>query len=73
MRIKLPLWWAWLGDDGVIHIQKYTNDRKIQNIEQLPLCKGIFEPFEAVDYDHAKKKIQIFLDEQTYHQKKNTQ
>lgn len=70
MRIKLPLWWAWLDAEGVVHIKRYTTDKVIQNTEQLPLCHGIFDPFEAADYEHAKKKIQIFLDEQTYHQKK---
>ena len=70
-RIKLPLWWAYLDDLGVVRIQKYTNDRIIQNTEQLPFCKGIFDPFEAIDKQDAYKKIAKFLDEQQFYEKKD--
>ena len=68
---KLPRWWAYLDDTGKIHIKRYTNDRAIQNCEQMPFCRGIFNPFEAVDFAHAQKKIMIFLDEQSFYEKKD--
>jgi hypothetical protein len=69
-RIKLPRWWAYLDDTGKIRVKKYTTDKAIQNCEQLPFCKGIFDPFEAADYNHACKKIMMFLDEQSMYEKK---
>lgn len=62
MKVKLPLWWAYLDDQGVIRVKKYVSDRAIQNCEQLPFCKGIFEPFPAVNYLDAQDKIKQFLD-----------
>jgi hypothetical protein len=69
-RIRLPRWWGYLDDRGVVHIKRYTNDKAIQNCEQMPFTKGIFDPFEAVDYAHARAKIAKFLDEQQFHEKK---
>ena len=63
-RIKLPLWWAYLDDLGVVRIQKYTNDRIIQNTEQLPFCKGIFSPFYAKTRHEAQLIIAQWLTEQ---------
>lgn len=53
---KRPLWWGYLDNEGIIHIKRYTNDRAIQNSEAMPFVKGIFDPFEAWDYEDAKKK-----------------
>lgn len=63
-------WWAYLDDQGVIKILPYTDDAIIQRTEQLPFCKGIFEPFKANDRIVAQRKIMIFLDEQQYHEKR---
>lgn len=71
MSLIKPLrWWGYLDDRGVIHIKKYTGDKAIQNCEQMPFCKGIFDPFEAWDSKDAKIKIKKFLDEQQYYEKK---
>lgn len=68
--IKLPRWWAYLDDQGVIRIKKYVSDRAIQNCEQMPFCRGIFDPFEAANYQEAKLKIQEFLRQNNYYEKK---
>ena len=58
------LWWAYLDDTGVVRVKKYTTDKAIQNCEQMPFCKGIFDPFVADNYRHAQLKIAEFLKEQ---------
>ena len=73
MTIYRSRWWAYLDDTGVIRIKKYTTDKAIQNCEQMPFCKGIFDPFEAWGYEDAKRKIAKFLDEQQYHEKRGKQ
>lgn len=70
--IKGLYWWAYLDDQGMIHVKRYTNDRQIQNYEQLPFCKGIFDPFEAYDYAHAKQKCLEKYREIQYHEKKQS-
>lgn len=68
--IKKGWWWAYLDDRGVIHVKRYQSDKQIQNCEQLPFCKGIFDVFEAWDYTDAKNKIAKFLTEQQMYEKK---
>lgn len=68
--LKKMRWWGYLDDRGVIHIKRYTSDRAIQNCEQMPFCKGIFDVFEAYDYTHARSIITTFLKEQEYYEKK---
>lgn len=60
-------WWAYLDDTGVIRIKPYTTDKIIQNTEQLPFCRGIFDPFEAANKLDAERKIIQFLDNEQYH------
>ncbi len=52
------LFWGYLDDQGIIHVKRYTNDRAIENMERMPWCRGIFDPFEAFDIQHAKEKCQ---------------
>lgn len=54
-------WWAYLDDLGVIRVLPYTGDKIIQNTEQLPFCRGIFEPYEAESKLHAQQIIAEFL------------
>jgi len=68
--IKPLLWWAYLDDRGIVHIKKYMSDKQLQNCEQMPFCRGIFDPFEAWDREDAKVKIMKFLDEAQYYEKK---
>lgn len=68
--IKLPLWWGWLDDRGVITIKRYTNDRIIQNTEQLPFCKGIFDVFEAASLQEAYTIAHQKLKEVEMHDKR---
>jgi hypothetical protein len=56
--IKGLLFWGYLDDQGKIHVHRYTNDRKIANIEALPWVKGIFDPFEAYDLKHARELVE---------------
>ncbi len=63
-------WWAYLDDQGKVHIKKYISDRQIQNCEQLPFCKGIFEPFEAYGYEDAHRKIAVFLSKEQEDEKR---
>ena len=63
-------WWAYLDDQGKITVKPYTSDWEIQKVEQLPFCKGIFDPFEATNKHYARLKIAKFLDEQQYYEKK---
>lgn len=70
MKRKFSLWWAYLDDQGVIRIKKYTDDKAIQNCEQMPFCRGIFDPFQARDYQEAQIKIMRFLDDQQYYEKR---
>ena len=48
------LFWGYVDDEGVVHVKRYTDDRTIRNYEQMPFCKGIFDPYEARDFAHAK-------------------
>ena len=68
--IKPFRYWGYLDDRGVIHIKKFVHDRQLQNCEQMPFCKGIFDPFEAWDYEDAKRQIMKFLDDAQYYEKK---
>ena len=56
-RIKGLLFWAYLDDQGKIHVKYYVDDRIIRNYEQMPYVKGIFDPFEAVDMQEARQKV----------------
>jgi len=56
--IKGFLFWAYLDDAGTIHVKRYIDDRTIQNYEQLPFVKGIFDPFEAWDMAHARELVE---------------
>ena len=69
--IKLPLFWGWLDDRGVITIKRYTTDRIIQNTEQLPFTKGIFDPFEACNLQEAYKIAHEKLREVDLHDKRS--
>ena len=51
------LWWGYLDDERIIHVKRYISDTVIRNYESLPMVKGIFDPFVAIDYDHAKVAI----------------
>ena len=62
--------WGYLDDQGVIHVKPYVSDWEIQKVEQLPFCKGIFDPFKAETKHDAQMMIAKWLDEQQYHQKK---
>jgi hypothetical protein len=55
--IKLPLFWAYLDDEGKITVKRYSGDRVIENTEKLPFCKGIFGPFEACDMAQARLMV----------------
>ena len=70
MKKKLPIWWGYLDDQGVIHIKRYVSDWDIHKCEQMPFCRGIFEPFTALTHAHARIKISAFLDEQQAKEKK---
>ena len=52
-RFKGLLWWGYIDDEGVIEVKRYTTDRVIENYERMPFCKGIFEPFQALDKEEA--------------------
>lgn len=69
-RTKLPRWWAYLDDQGVIRIKRYKNDHEIENCERMFFCKGIFNVFEAANYEHAKQLIIEFLNERSFYEKK---
>jgi len=56
-RIKGLLFWAYLDDEGRIHVKYYTDDRVIRNYEQMPFVKGIFDPFYAYSMAEARMKV----------------
>lgn len=62
--------WGYLDDEGTIHIKKYYTDWDLQKCEQMPFCRGIFEPFTAIDKAHALAKCKEKLRESQYYQKK---
>ena len=62
-------WWGYLDDQGVIRVLPYTGDKIIQNTEQLPFCKGIFNPFKAQHKQEAQMKIAQWLEEQQMKEK----
>lgn len=62
--------WGYLDDRGVIHIKPYLTDWDIQKCEQMPFCRGIFDPFEAHDKAEAALKCRMKLQELQYHEKK---
>lgn len=64
MRIKGLLFWAYLDDEGKVHVKRYINDNLIANYERLPFVKGIFDPFEAYDMQHARELVyRCYLEE----------
>lgn len=66
-------WWGYLDDLGVVRVKPYTGDKIIQNTEQLPFCRGIFNPFIAENIHDARRKIAAFLtNEQVQEAKKNS-
>jgi hypothetical protein len=67
----MSLWWGYLDDKGVVRIKRYTTDKAIWNCEQMPFCKGIFDPFPALNYEDAQRKIKQFLFEQQFYEKKD--
>ena len=56
--------WAYLDDLGVVRVLPYTGDKIIQNTEQLPFCRGIFDPFTANNKHEAQMIIATFLTEE---------
>jgi hypothetical protein len=71
--IKGMLWWAYLDDKGVIHVKHYVNDRQLQNCEQMPFCKGIFDVFEAFSREEARQMCHRKLKEVEFHDKRMQQ
>lgn len=51
-------------DLGVVRVLPYTDDKIIQRTEQLPFCKGIFDPFKAPSKRHAQLMIAGFLSDE---------
>jgi hypothetical protein len=68
--LKRERWWGYLNVDGIINVMKYVDDKTIQNYEQLPMVKGIFDPFSAWGYEDAKAKALQKYKEVLYHEKK---
>lgn len=54
-------WWAYLDDTGCVRVLPYTDDKIIQNTEQLPFCRGIFDVFHAESKHEAQMKIASYL------------
>ncbi len=54
--IKGLLFWGYVDDQGIVSVKYYTNDRVIEQMERMPWCRGIFDPFEAYTMDEAKQK-----------------
>lgn len=72
MGIIKPLrFWGYLDDQGMIHVKHYRSDWDIQKCEQMPFCRGIFEPFEAWDRAEAMNKCRKKLNEIEYEDKKS--
>ncbi len=67
---KLPVWWGYLDDEGVIRVFPYKNDNVIAHVERMWYCKGIFDPFQAFDKQDAQQKIAKFLTEQQEKEKR---
>jgi len=68
--IRKLRWWGYLDDRGIITVKPYIHDRIIQNTEQLPFCKGIFDVFEAIDRQDAMRKCHEALRENSHHEKR---
>ena len=68
--LRRERWWAYLDADGIIHVKRYVDDKSIQNYEQLPIVKGIFDPFLAWGYEDAKKICYQKYQEVLFHEKK---
>lgn len=63
-------WWGYLDDQGVIKILPYTDDKIIVRTEQLPFCRGIFDPFRAENKLEAQIKIMEYLDNMQMYEKR---
>jgi hypothetical protein len=57
MKLAGLLFWGYVDIDGKTHVLKYTTDRVIENYEKMPYVKGIFGPFEAFDFQHARELV----------------
>jgi len=62
-------WWAYLDDQGKITVLPYTDDKIIERTEQLPFCKGIFDPMRANSKHDAQMMIARWLDQQQHNEK----
>lgn len=62
--IKGLLYWGYVDADGVITVKRYINDRAIENTERMPWCKGIFDPFEAIDFKEARHKCHAIFEKE---------
>lgn len=56
--------YGYLDDLGVIRVKPYRGDKEIQNLEQLPFVRGIFEPMKAASKHEAQMMIASWLTEQ---------
>lgn len=63
-------YWGYLDDQGVIHVKRYHTDWDLQKCEQMPFCRGIFDPFTAANKREALQKCQDKLKEMKYYEKK---
>ena len=50
------IYWAFLDEYNQITVAVYKNDRQIEITESMPWCRGIFEPFTAIDKVDAYRK-----------------
>jgi hypothetical protein len=71
MTLIKPLkWWGYLDDQGIIHVKVYVHDKAIQNYEQLPMVRGIFDPFWAYTKQQAEYICYQKYKEIQYYEKK---
>lgn len=71
--IKPLRWWGYLDDRGVIAVKAYVSDWDIQKCEQMPFCRGIFEPFTAWTREEAIQKCRDKLNEIDFYEKEKKQ
>jgi len=63
-------WYGYLDDLGVIRVKPYRSDKEIQNLEQLPFVRGIFDPMKANSKHDAQMMIAKWLTEQQVEESK---
>jgi hypothetical protein len=59
---KDKIYWGFLDEYNQITVVRYKSDKQIEITENMPFCRGIFEPCTCIDKVDAYRKFKEKLD-----------